>query len=442
MSIVLITSLGDIVIDFFTKTCPNHSLNFIKLCKLKYYNNCLFFNVQKDYLCQSGSPYLDETKNTSIFEIVNKKNNKFFSDEISSKFKHNQIGLVCSSNIGPNLNTSGFYITLTNKELLSLNGKHTIFGKVVEGLEVLNKINNCYTDENNRPYQNIRIKHTLIIDDPFDDLPGMIIPNSSPEHSNIEHNNIYNTQINNPKYLEDTFNIKKLFNEEEITENLLKEKLKEQESKNQALILELLDDLPDSEIKPPENILFVCKLNPITTDEDLENIFERFGHIKSCQIIRDKKTGESLQYAFIEFEKVEDCEKAYLKMNGVLVDDKRIKVDFSQSVSKFWMNNRNNNKNNNNEGNDLKLNVKLKIKENKNFNIINGIGNKDKNNKNYGMVLSNDNYNKKNNKINIQYNINKQYYDKINKIDNNYKKKYQRSRSNSKSHHKHHYKHK
>ena len=431
MSIVLVTSLGDIVIDFFTKTCPNHSLNFIKLCKLKYYDNCLFFNVQKDYLCQSGSPYLDETKNTSIFEIVNKK--KFFSDEISSKFKHNQIGLVCSSNIGPNLNTSGFYITLTNKELFSLNGKHTIFGKVVEGFDVLNKINNCYTDENNRPYQNIRIKHTLIIDDPFDDLPGMKIPN---ENSNNNNNNINNNIINNPKYLEDTFNIKKLFNDEEITENLLKEKLKEQESKNQALILELLDDLPDSEIKPPENILFVCKLNPITTDEDLENIFERFGHIKSCQIIRDKKTGESLQYAFIEFEKVEDCEKAYLKMNGVLVDDKRIKVDFSQSVSKFWMNNRNNNNNNkNNEGNELKLDVKLKIKENKNFNIINGIGNKDKNNNNYGMVLNNGNYNY-NKKNNIQYNINKQFYDNIKN-----KKNFQRSRSKS-NHHKHNHKYK
>ena len=434
MSIVLVTSLGDIVIDFFTKTCPNHSLNFIKLCKLKYYDNCLFFNVQKDYLCQSGSPYLDETKNTSIFEIVDKKNNKFFSDEISSKFKHNQIGLVCSSNIGPNLNTSGFYITLTNKELFSLNGKHTIFGKVVEGFDVLNKINNCYTDENNRPYQNIRIKHTLIIDDPFDDLPGMIIPN---ENSINNNNNINNSNIiNNPKYLEDTFNIKKLFNDEEITENLLKEKLKEQESKNQALILELLDDLPDSEIKPPENILFVCKLNPITTDEDLENIFERFGHIKSCQIIRDKKTGESLQYAFIEFEKVEDCEKAYLKMNGVLVDDKRIKVDFSQSVSKFWMNSRKNNNNNknNNEGNELKLDVKLKIKENKNFNIINGIGNKDKYNNNYGMVLSNGNYNYNNKKNNVQYNINKQFYDNI-------KNHFERSRSKS-NHHKHNHKYK
>ncbi|XP_069454774.1 peptidyl-prolyl cis-trans isomerase-like 4 isoform X5 [Ovis canadensis] len=93
-------------------------------------------------------------------------------------------------------------------------------------------------------------------------------------------------------------------------------------------------DLPDADIKPPENVLFVCKLNPVTTDEDLEIIFSRFGPIRSCEVIRDWKTGESLCYAFIEFEKEEDCEKAFFKMDNVLIDDRRIHVDFSQSVAK------------------------------------------------------------------------------------------------------------
>jgi len=66
--------------------------------------------------------------------------------------------------------------------------------------------------------------------------------------------------------------------------------------------------------------------------EDLELIFSRFGPILSCEVIRDKKTGDSLQYAFIEFENQKDCEQAYLKMQGVLIDDHRIHVDFSQSV--------------------------------------------------------------------------------------------------------------
>jgi peptidyl-prolyl cis-trans isomerase-like 4 len=88
-------------------------------------------------------------------------------------------------------------------------------------------------------------------------------------------------------------------------------------------------------VKPPDNVLFVCKLNPVTTSEDLEIIFSRFGTIVSCEVIKDQKTKESLQYAFIEFDKPEDCEKAYFKMDNVLIDERRIHVDFSQSVSKI-----------------------------------------------------------------------------------------------------------
>jgi RNA recognition motif-containing protein len=68
-------------------------------------------------------------------------------------------------------------------------------------------------------------------------------------------------------------------------------------------------------------------------DEDLDLIFSRFGKILSCEVIRDKMTGDSLQYAFIEFENQKDCEQAYFKMQDVLIDDHRIHVDFSQSVS-------------------------------------------------------------------------------------------------------------
>ncbi|KAK5276457.1 Peptidyl-prolyl cis-trans isomerase-like 4, partial [Cryomyces antarcticus] len=57
--------------------------------------------------------------------------------------------------------------------------------------------------------------------------------------------------------------------------------------------------------------------------------------ILSCEVIRDKRTGDSLQYAFVEFEEQKDCEQAYFKMQGVLIDDHRIHVDFSQSVSKL-----------------------------------------------------------------------------------------------------------
>jgi len=56
MSVILETSLGDITIDLYTKDCPNTTKNFLKLCKLKYFNNCLFHNVQRNFMVQTGDP--------------------------------------------------------------------------------------------------------------------------------------------------------------------------------------------------------------------------------------------------------------------------------------------------------------------------------------------------------------------------------------------------
>ena len=109
----------------------------------------------------------------------------------------------------------------------------------------------------------------------------------------------------------------------------------QEETKMNEHLLVALQDIPDADLKPPENVLFVCKLNPVTDDESLQLIFERFG-VTSCEIIRDKLTNDSLCYAFIEFKTKKGAEDAYFKMNNVIVDDRRIKVDFSQSVSKLW----------------------------------------------------------------------------------------------------------
>ncbi|KAL9039400.1 MAG: hypothetical protein Q9180_002551 [Flavoplaca navasiana] len=123
--------------------------------------------------------------------------------------------------------------------------------------------------------------------------------------------------------------------DEAAQEELSEKRRREREARAQALTLEIIGDLPYAEVKPPENVLFVCKLNPVTEDEDLDLIFSRFGKIVSCEVIRDKRTGDSLQYAFVEFEDQKACEQAYFKMQGVLIDDHRIHVDFSQSVSRL-----------------------------------------------------------------------------------------------------------
>ena len=215
---------------------------------------------------------------------------------------------------------SQFIVTL-NDNLDYLDDKAAIFGTVVEGFDTLEKINDSFVDSNGRPLKDIRLRHTTILDDPFGDPPGFRESSQSPLPSKAQ---LATVMIADDEELNEGM-------DEEAAEKLRRER----EARAQALTLEMVGDLPFAEVKPPENVLFVCKLNPVTQDEDLDLIFSRFGKILSCEVIRDKRTGDSLQYAFIEFEHQKDCEQAYFKMQDVLVDDHRIHVDFSQSVSKL-----------------------------------------------------------------------------------------------------------
>jgi len=249
-----------------------------------------------------------------------------FKPEFSKKLKHTRRGIVSMATTLSKLNPddrlagSQFIITL-GENIEHLDGKAAIFGEVVEGFDALEKVNTAFIDQAGRPLQDIRILHTVILDDPFDDLPGLIEPPSSPVPSKEQ---LATVRIAYDEVLEEQ-------NDPEQLEKIRRER----EARAQALTLELIGDLPFADVTPPEQILFVCKLNPVTRDEDLELIFSRFGKILSCEVIRDRTTGDSLQYAFIEFASKEDCERAYFKMQGVLIDDHRIHVDFSQSVSKL-----------------------------------------------------------------------------------------------------------
>jgi peptidyl-prolyl cis-trans isomerase-like 4 len=211
---------------------------------------------------------------------------------------------------GSPITSYSFFINLSNTHLVDLDDKQLCIGHVVEGFDVLEKINKALC-EDTIPFFNIRIKQTIVLDNPADD-PLLVIPHD--DDIPIVDNGRFEIDQVPPDYHVDS---------------------SKREADARALTLEMIGDLPFAEIKPPENILFVCKLNPITRDQDLELIFSRFGNITSCQIVRDKKTGTSMGYAFIEFENVKDCEEAYAKMENVLIDDRRIHVDFSQSVSKL-----------------------------------------------------------------------------------------------------------
>ena len=303
--------------------------SFLKLCKIKYYNFSPVYSVQKNFSFQTGDPIGPDSKDSDggscIWGLLGHESCTFKA-EIHPKLKHTDRGTVSfatvPSSIDPDERLAGsqFIVTLGD-DLDYLDGKAAIFGKVVEGFDVLEKINDAFIDEKGRPLRDIRVRHTVLLDDPYPDPPGLVEPDKSPLPTPA--------QLSTVRIADD-----ETLDENEDQETL--EKLRrDREAKAQALTLEMVGDLPFAEVKPPENVLFVCKLNPVTVDSDLELLFSRFGKILSCEIIRDKQTGDSLQYAFIEFENQKDCEQAYYKMQDVLIDDCRIHVDFSQSVSKL-----------------------------------------------------------------------------------------------------------
>ncbi|KAL0443179.1 UNVERIFIED_CONTAM: Peptidyl-prolyl cis-trans isomerase CYP59 [Sesamum latifolium] len=357
MSVMIVTSLGDIVVDLFTDRCPLTCKNFLKLCKIKYYNGCLFHTVQKDFTAQTGDPTGTGSGGDSVYKFLYGDQARFFGDEIHLDVKHSKTGTVAMASAGENLNASQFYITLRD-DLDYLDGKHSVFGEVAEGLDTLARINEAYVDEKNRPYKNIRIKHTYILDDPFDDPPQLVelIPDASPEGKPKD-------EVDDDVRLEDDW----IPMDEQLNPQELEEVLREKDAHSRAVVLETIGDIPDAEIKPPDNVLFVCKLNPVTEDEDLHTIFSRFGVVTSAEVIRDHKTGDSLCYAFIELDTLElipsvrfcmnlpgivaltavrkmlifNCKmhpyySALARMDNALIDDRRIHVDFSQSVAKLW----------------------------------------------------------------------------------------------------------
>lgn len=337
MSVLLETSAGDIVIDLLVDYAPKLCENFLKLCKLRYYNFSPVHSVQKNFSFQTGDPLgplsSQSDGGSSVWGLLSHDPaDRTFPALFHPKLKHLERGTVSMATT-PNpgdggetrLAASQFIVTLGD-ETDYLDGKAAIFGKVVEGFDVLEKINDAIVDEKGHPLVDIRIKHTVVLDDPYPDPTGLREPSSSPVPSKAQLATVRIAEGEAEKLGEEQ--------DEDAAEQAERTR-REREARAQALTLEMMGDLPFAEVKPPENVLFVCKLNPVTVDSDLELIFSRFGKILSCEIIRDRKTGDSLQYAFIEFEDKGACETAYFKMQGVLIDDRRIHVDFSQSVSRL-----------------------------------------------------------------------------------------------------------
>ncbi|KAH0534192.1 hypothetical protein FGG08_007218 [Glutinoglossum americanum] len=149
---ILHTTYGDIHIRLFPEAAPKAVENFVTHSKNGYYNNTIFHRVIRKFMIQCGDPLGDGTGGESIW-------GKEFEDEFST-LKHDKPYTVSMANAGPNTNGSQFFIT--TEKTSWLDKKHTIFGRAVQGLDVIHKIENTRVYKE-KPEEDIKIINISIL---------------------------------------------------------------------------------------------------------------------------------------------------------------------------------------------------------------------------------------------------------------------------------------
>jgi len=145
---LLTTSFGKIQFEMYPNEAPKTITNFIGLSLQGYYNKLTFHRVVKDFMIQTGDSTAAGSGGKSFF-------GKEFEDECKFELKHNSPGTVSMANRGPHTNTSQFFITTVATPWLD--GKHTLFGKVIDGMDIVYQIGKVETDRMEKPIKPIYI---------------------------------------------------------------------------------------------------------------------------------------------------------------------------------------------------------------------------------------------------------------------------------------------
>ncbi|XP_026423820.1 peptidyl-prolyl cis-trans isomerase CYP71 isoform X2 [Papaver somniferum] len=152
-NVIMHTSLGDIHIKLYPEECPKTVENFTTHCRNGYYDNLIFHRVIKGFMIQTGDPLGDGTGGQSIW-------GREFEDEFHKSLRHDRPFTLSMANAGPNTNGSQFFITTVATPWLD--NKHTVFGRVVKGMDVVQGIEKVKTDKQDKPYQDIKILNVTI----------------------------------------------------------------------------------------------------------------------------------------------------------------------------------------------------------------------------------------------------------------------------------------
>lgn len=158
MDAILHTNKGDITIELFEVDAPNTVTNFATLAKAGYYDGTKFHRVIKDFMIQGGDPL---TKDDSLRSRWGTGGPGYsFDDEIHSG-NRNVPGTISMANAGPNTNGSQFFINVKDNDFLDT--KHTVFGRVRGGMEVVREIEETEVDGRDTPTKPIVIERITIV---------------------------------------------------------------------------------------------------------------------------------------------------------------------------------------------------------------------------------------------------------------------------------------
>lgn len=152
------TSMGEFEVELYAKECPETVWNFVNLIEGKqetvkegpYYNGLVFHRVIAGFMLQGGCPDGNGMGGPGYQ----------FKDECTAELKHDVPGILSMANAGPGTNGSQFFVTLAPTP--HLNGRHTVFGKVTKGIEVVNQIGATKTGAGDRPVNDVVMEEVTI----------------------------------------------------------------------------------------------------------------------------------------------------------------------------------------------------------------------------------------------------------------------------------------
>jgi len=159
MSALFQTTLGEFEVELFLKECPETVWNFVNLAEGRqetpaktgpYYDGLIFHRVIDNFMIQGGCPEGSGRGGPGYK----------FKDEFSANLKHTGPGVLSMANAGPGTNGSQFFITLVPTP--HLDGRHTVFGKIISGMDVVTKIGKTPVGPGDRPKTEVKIEKVTI----------------------------------------------------------------------------------------------------------------------------------------------------------------------------------------------------------------------------------------------------------------------------------------